>query len=523
MECCAALVLRLTLAAQVAWASPVAAQGLPVAGADPAANAVQVPGAKPVVGPGRGLELTLEGALSIALENNLGLQIEALQSDIARYNARGSWGAFDWDFTARAGVVDSEIESEDPVTGGSGFVVERDAQTFGLDFTKPLTTGGNFNAHFDSANTKTNSGFSLADTSTTDVLAMTYTQPLWRGAWREYATSQQREAELEERRQGAHEREISQRLLLDVSNAYWDLVSAREQLEVAESGLVLARQQVDQNQRRLDAGVGTEVELLQADTEVATREEQRLLAEVRTRQTADALMRLLFPGTDAALWETTLVPRTPLPEIVTTAGLPAWTDAFAVALAERVELVQQRLVIDAAEVRHGRSRSEKHPGLDLDLSASSRGFDGDSSEAFEKSLAYDFPTYSASLVFNVPFSNRRARYAEKAAWAALRQARLAYDELESRIVGEVREAVRQVSYQAEAVRAAMKSRELADRQLAAEQARYQEGLSTTFQVLQFQQDYVAALSRERATRVNYAKAKIALLFAQGILGASLAR
>jgi outer membrane protein TolC len=474
-------------------------------------------------GPGHDFELTLERALSIALQSNLGLQVESLQTDIARYNARGSWGEFDWIFNARAGISEGEFEAEDPVTGGSGFVVETDSDNFGFDFTKPTTTGGTFRALFDSVNTDTNSGSSLSDSATSDVVALTYRQPLWRGAWREYATSFQREAELEARRQGAQERETTERLLLEVANAYWDLVSAKEQLDVAESGLGLAREQVDQNQRRLDAGVGTEVEVLQAETEVATREEQRLLAEVRTRQTADVLMRQLFPGTDAAVWETTLVPRTPLPDVVTTAGLPAWTDAFAVAVAERSELVQQRFVIEAADVRHSRARSEKHPGLDLDLSAVSRGFDASAGDAFDKAAGYEFPTYGAALVFNVPLGNKTARYAEKAAWAQLRQARLQYNELESTIVGEVRESVRQVGYQAEAVRAAMKSRELAERQLSAEQARYQEGLSTTFQVLQFQQDYVAAMSREKLTRVNYAKASIALLFSQGILSPTLVK
>ncbi len=497
--------------------APGAASSQAVASASPSQAAQQQ------FGPGQEFDLTLERALAIALESNLGLQIESLQTDIARYNARGSWGAFDWIFNARAGLSEGEFEAEDPVTGGSGFVVEDDRDNFGVDFTKPLTTGGTFRAAFDAVNTDTNSGSTLSDSATTDIIALTYTQPLWRGAWREYTTSFQREAELEEQRQGAREREVTERLLLDVANAYWDLVSAKEQLEVAESGLVLAREQVEQNRRRLDAGVGTEVELLQAETEVATREEQRLLAEVRTRQTADVLMRILFPGTDEAVWETAIVPRTPLPDVITTAGLPSWTDAFAVAVAERAELVQQRFVIEAADVRHSRARSEKRPGLDLDLAAISRGFDADAGEAFDKAVEYEFPTYSAALVFNVPIGNKTARYNEKIAWAQLRQARLRYDELESTIVGEVREAVRQVDYQAEAVRAAMKSRELADRQLSAEQARYQEGLSTTFQVLQFQQDLTAAMSRERLTRVNYAKASIALLFVQGILSPTLVK
>lgn len=467
---------------------------------------------------GRGLELTIEAAMRIALQNNLGLQIEELITDVAYYDYRASYGAFDWVLNARAFVVDSETEAQDIFSETS-----RNTQGFAVDLAKPLTTGGTFRAQFDTTNTRTDSGLVDADfrTNTNDVVALTYSQPLWRGAWNRYATSTQRLFETVHRRQSERERQVSQQLLLAVGNAYWDLVSAREQSAVADSALELARQQVDQNQRRLDAGVGTEVEVLQAEAEVATREEGKLFVDVRVRQAADLLKQLLFPGKDPTVWETSLVPRTALPEAVGTSGVPAWTDALSVAVEHRPELSQQRLAIDEARIRHQRTRSEKNPFLDLDLAASSRGFDGDSSDAFDTAWQYDFPTYSAALNFNFPLGNTRGRYAEKAAWTELRAARLAYDQAESQIVEEVREAVRQVAYQAEAVRAARKSLELADRQLKAEQARYQEGLSTTFQVLQFQQDYVASLSRERTTRVNYSKALVALLAVQGILGAQL--
>jgi outer membrane protein TolC len=293
----------------------------------------------PLLGPGRGLELTLDAAIEIALQNNLGLQIEALNTDVARYNYRATWGDFDWNLTAQGGVTDIETESQNVVFPDS----ETNSQDFSLDLTRPLTTGGTFGAHFDTVNTETDSGVAVEDVATVDVFRFTYDQPLWRGAWREYNTSRQREADYDYRRQSEREREISQRLLRDVSDAYWDLVEAREQLRVAESSLELARRQVDQNQRRLDAGVGTEVELLQAEAEVATREEQRLLFEVRLRRAMDGLKQLLFPGTDEALWETQLYPATPLPEQVTAEAAPPWNTALEVALESRSELRQQRL------------------------------------------------------------------------------------------------------------------------------------------------------------------------------------
>lgn len=486
--------------------------GAPVAA--PVKAESDAPKSERLLGKGRALELTIEAAYQIALENNLGLKIEAVNAEVARYNYRATWGKFDWVLGSRLGYTDAEFQPQD-VFGGSS---EKNTE-FSVDFTRPLaTTGGTFGAHFDTTDTKSDSRFQVEPKFTTDVIALSYTQPLLRGAWREYATSLQREAELDSLREDERLRETRQRLLLDVSQAYWDLVAAREDLGVAESSLGLAKAQVDQNQKRLDAGVGTEVEVLQAQAEVATREEGRLLADVLVRQGSDKLKQLLIPGTDAAMWETSLVPITPLPESPSGDVAPAWEAAFAIAIDRRSDLRQQRLVIDGLAVRHERTRSERKPQLDLELSAKSQGFDQHANTAFETTARYDYPTYSAAFVFNYALGNTTGRFTERAAWASLRAARLAYDQIESQVVAAVRDAVRQVRYQAEAVRAADKSLELAQRQLAAEEARYRNDQSTTFQVLQFQQDLAKAMSSSRNARANYAKALTSLLAAQGLLG-----
>ncbi len=44
------------------------------------------------------LSLTIDQALALALQNDIGLSIEELASDVAHLTARGSWGAFDWLF-----------------------------------------------------------------------------------------------------------------------------------------------------------------------------------------------------------------------------------------------------------------------------------------------------------------------------------------------------------------------------------------------------------------------------------------
>jgi outer membrane protein TolC len=203
--------------------------------------------------------------------------------------------------------------------------------------------------------------------------------------------------------------------------------------------------------------------------------------------------------------------------------LPTWTEAVTVALDMRTELRQQRMQVDAARIRHKRTQSERLAGVDLALTASSRNVDEHEVPALRNTFAFEYPTYTAALSYNMPIGNTTARNAEHAARAAVREALLVYDDLETTAVAEVRTAVRELRYSEEAVRAAEESLELAQRQLEAEQARYAEGLSTNFEVLSFQQALIEAMLSLQRARINFAKALVALEAAQGLLGSGAAR
>ncbi len=466
----------------------------------------------------RVLQLTLEDALRIAVERNLELELEMLNSEIASYDYLGSWGAFDPVFTLTGRLSDSEIEGSSSLSGAD--VVDVDSQGLNTTLGVPFTTGGRLDLSYDRDNTRTNNQFAVFDTSTTDVVSIALTQPLLRGAWSRFATADQRESEVSLRQQEATYEEVRQRVLRDVTNAYWDLVGAVEELGVRELALETGERQLAQDRRRLEVGVGTEVDVLQSETNRAQLEEQRLLAEFNLRAAEDALRTLLFQRSDGEVqvdfesWDWPIVALTPLPAVDETIELD-WLRSLDLAIRNRPELERQRLEIEASEVRLVRAESTRLPGLDLTLSATSTGFDDDPSAALNSATGFDFPTYTGSLAFDVPIRNRTAKFAERAARAALRAARVGYDQVELTVLAEVRSAVRGVAYSVEGVRAATTSRDFAERQVAAEQARYDEGLSTTFQVLEFQRDLAEALSTLTTARAAYAKALTALEHAEG--------
>lgn len=495
-------------------APALAALLLPLAGSGLAS--AQDPGADP--GQERVLELTLEDALRIALENNLDLELEVLITEISRYDFLGSWGAFDPIYSLSGTLSETDREAESSLVG-----TEFSTQRFDTSIAFPLTTGGLFDVTYSRDNLETDAPFAAFDVSTTDIVTVALTQPLLRGAWKRFATSDQREAGIDLARQEARLKEVRHRVLLDVYIAYWDLVAAVEELGVREFALELGGQQLEQNRRRLEVGVGTEVDVLQAETNMAQQEEDRLRAEFNLRAAEDVLRTLIFQRREgdildeARVWDWPVIALTPLPEVPEAVGLE-WLPSLDRALRHRPELEQQRLEIDASEVRLVRASSLRLPGLDLTVSATGRGFDTQPTDAFDEAVAFDFPTYTGTLSFDVPLRNRSARNAELAARTAVRTARIGYEQIELAVLAGVRSAVRDVFFASEAVQAAETSRDFARRQLEAEQARYEEGLSTTFQVLEFQRDLAEALSTLTTVHGSYAKAVAGLKHAEGLLG-----
>jgi outer membrane protein len=477
--------------------------------------------AAPLPAPRR-VDLSLDQAIAAALENDLTLKIEEVSGDISLYAVEASWGVFDPLFRAGFEAVDSETEQQSfqPPPLPPLFTIESQRWIFDTGLNVPLMTGGAFDlAVFQTTTDTSFPGFiGVQDQhEIADTIALTFSQPLLRRRGVSYNTSVQRENQLRYRQQLERIRQSRQDLVNSVSDAYWDLVTALRQLAVADETLALGREQLDQNQRRLDAGVGTEVEVLQANTNIAQRIEQKLLREVAVKGAADRLKALMHPGTDVDTWDLELAPATELPEI-DPAQVPDWTSALATALQRRSELKQQVFEIEAAEEALVRAASERDPELNFVVTGRSSAVEGGEGQAFESAIGWDFPTYTAGLRFEVPIGNRTARYNERAARAQIRAARLAYDRTESQVVEEIRSAVRNTNYSIEAVHAAESSMELARRQLAAEQARYREGLSTNFQVLEFQQQLAETLYSYTLARANLAKAWTALQRALGVLG-----
>ena len=83
-------------------------------------------------------------------------------------------------------------------------------------------------------------------------------------------------------------------------------------------------------------------------------------------------------------------------------------------------------------------------------------------------------------------------------------------DLEKTIVLEVREAARLINTNKKRVQAARVARKLAEEKLTAEEKKFEVGLSTSFNVLEFQTDLAEEQSKELQAIVDFNKSKIKL-------------
>ena len=466
------------------------------------------------------LELSLEAARAIGLTNDLRLQAQQEGVDAAQHREVGSWAAFDWVFNASGNLSDAKSDASN-IFDAANSSIDTTTQDVSFGFERAFSAGGSLSLSYGHNNTRTNSFFNLLETSNQDVLSAVYTRPLMRGSGRDYVTSVQGLAGLRLERERELYRLARQELLVQVDLLYWDLVLAERQMEVAGSALDLALQQLERDRRRRDAGVATEVEVIQDEATVARRIEGVLLAETNLRTAMDVLRSALFPGLGSETWTVQLKTITPLPDPATGLRALAWQDEIESSVVRRGEVRVAALDVEIASLQHERALNERQPLLDFLVQLNSEGYDSSVGGAIEETLSYDFPTLAAGLNFQLPMGNVALDREERASRALLRAARLTLDAHRSEVASGVREALRRVNYQAEASRAASKTREAAERLMEAERARYEQGLSTNFQVLEFQQALVEARYAEEASRAAYGQSLANLSRERGSAGEAL--
>jgi outer membrane protein TolC len=444
------------------------------------------------------IQLSLDQAIEVALRQNLGLIIQRYVREQRRLDILNALGIYDLRADATAAASRSDERSFDPFDPTSS-----ENQRFDFGVTQLTPWGGDVSVGLDSSRnsaTFPQTPAGRVPTSYSGRLSFGYTQPLLRNFGR-LATD--RPVLLAQISNQSSRQEIERQATLTIQqvvNAYWDLVGAQEQLVVSQESLSLARELHDRNRIQVDVGTMAPLELVQSEAAIATREEGIISSQAAVGDAGDELRRLLNvpPG---ELWELP-IQATTRPE---TDERPAidLEEAIRTAYEERPEIRQQQLVIEQSQLNSRFFRNQRLPRLDLVVGYNSAGNQPQFGDVYSELFGLEFTGWSTQLNFLYPIQNRSARAQSASADIELEISNTELEDLRDTIRTQVRQAARRVDTAAKQIEAARASVRFQERSLEAERKRYENGMSTSFEITQIQEDLTFARQREVDARITF--------------------
>ncbi|HEX4773269.1 MAG TPA: TolC family protein [Bryobacteraceae bacterium] len=284
----------------------------------------------------------------------------------------------------------------------------------------------------------------------------------------------------------------------NAAHQYWDAVAAREAIKVQEQTLGLAQKSYERDKLALDLGALASLDIYQSQTQVAERKRDLIQAQYSYRVALDGLRR--FIGAD-------LTPELRAAEIVLDDDASAtpprsdvlpFEEALQKALGARPELkaADNRISIDNISAKL--ARDSLLPQLNLTLNGGSSGPSLSASQAgsntpypgygqtLQQIATFDFPGYGFGVVLNFPFRNSTANAQLADAYVNRTKDRYQKRQSQQDVTLQVRQSIDNLELADASVAAAITARDLARKNVDAEQQKYQLGTITAFELLDSQ-------------------------------------
>ena len=431
------------------------------------------------------LPLTLQEAIKVAAEKNLDVQAElyntaAYEADIRRYG-----GIYDMILSALLNYQESRSVSASPsVFGGS--TLEQKILRYNAGASQLLPTGGTFDASFNNSWVRNN--YALIDNYYESAVTLNFTQPLFRNFGREVT---ELNISVSRFNKEASFEQFKTRLLNTVSQvtaAYFQLISLRQDLEIKKTSLGLAQKILNDTNARVKAGVLPAMEILNAEFGVATREKDVIDADRAVKDQSDAL-RLLLQLPQGG-------------DIIPVDRLSS--DAFAVdeaaeirrALASRPDLRQLQTALQSSELQSRVARKQTLPDVLFTASVAPTGFGEQYGRDLERLGSIRYPVWGVGLQFSYPLGNHAAENEYIKSKLRVNQGKTQIKSLQETIANDVRTAARSVESSYKQLDVTRRGRAYAEERLNAFIKKNAVGLATTKDVLDVENDLVSAKGNE---------------------------
>ena len=484
--------------------------------------------------------ISISQAVGLALMNNTGLQIQRLVPLGARAEVRRSESMFDPSLISDTGL-DRTVRPAGSILQGAT-VAQQNNATWNAGLRKLLASGGLLSLNFRNLRSNTNNQFIDLRPQYISEFGMSLNQPLLRDFGYRFTTLLVRFAR-NTQEQVTHQYEAAvASTIQQVETAYWNLVLATEAVEVQQQGMVLAKELERQNEGKYRVGSLPQTAVLEAQAEVARLQAELIRvenAETNARDSLRALINYRPPGSEELL-------------MIEPADAPTVEErdfdlerSLATALEKRPELAAARLDVRGRGMLLKVAENQLLPRLNAVGSLGTNGltgsadarcldfgvppsqcdpnrlvinpFTGSYAAGLNRAVDGRYYSYSAGLTIEIPLGNAQAEADYARSRIDLESAQRQLQQRQEQVTLEVKRAVTTLLSDLQSIDATRVARELSEENLRNQQARFDVGLATTKDLLDFQDQLTQARFREVNARTRYRNNLAELHRAEGTL------
>jgi outer membrane protein len=503
------------------------------------------------------LRLSLQDAIDLALQNNLDIAIQRYVPWLAETNilrtlgggaSRGTLSAlgnipaqnFDPLVTSTLSMDDRLLPVNNPLTAGSGVGGPGTASNFSLlhthaaivntQYSQGFHTGTSFSAAINNTRGSTSSPQNFFSPFVTSNLILIANQQLLNGFG---LLANERNIRIAKLNKYMADETFRQQVITSITavgNAYWELAFARGNVDVAQHQIELANKTYSDNKKQVDIGTLAPLEIVQAEAQVATANQNMIVAQTTLLQDQLTLLNLIAKDpTSPALRTVEIIPTdtadVPPPEVE---KIPL-EDAIKEAITKRPDVLQSDTTLKADDINVRATKNALLPVLNLSGEISTQGLAGINRPctpngttcivappqittglpaALADIFSGTYPEYNAQLSLTLPIRNRQAQSDNVTALLTARQDEARYRQVVNNVAIDVHNTQIVLEQARVTLQAAAKTRDLDQQTLDAEQKKYQLGASTLFNIVSDQNTLAAAASAEVRARMNLAEAKV---------------
>jgi outer membrane protein len=315
---------------------------------------------------------------------------------------------------------------------------------------------------------------------------------------------------------------------------YWEAVALRDAIKVQRQTLELAQKSYERDKLALDLGALASLDIYQSQTQVAERKRDLVQAEYRYLVALDGLRRFIGADLTPQLRATEIVLDDDPSATAPRSEVLPFEAALQKAFEGRPELkaADNRLSIDKISAKM--ASDSLLPQLNLTVNGGSSGpslspaqTGSDSGmpvtpypgygQALRQIFGFDFPSYGFGIALSFPFRNSPARAQLADAYVNRTKDQYQKRQTEQDVTLEVRQAIDNIELADASIGAAITARDLARKNVDAEQQKYQLGTITAFELLDSQNRLANTENALLSAYVQYQEAFVDYQHATGTL------